>query len=400
MDCLWKNKLTKETILQEKYLNEYYISKGTEGLKGLIEVRNYTDKELLSWFTKYPKFWNTIKPNTLKVKSLYPKINSNIQKLKKAYPALKPSVIYFGVGAFRTNGTVQGNKVLIGSELTLADKTTFIDELPSWRQGFYKTQNSFFELPLLCTHEYIHTQQKELAETLLNMCLYEGVAEFISFKVTGTKSNAPAIEFGKANQKLVVDKFVADLFSMPNVYNWMWGENRNELKVRDLGYYIGYEICDRYYNIAKNKTKAIKELIELDYTNEKDVTQIVDVTKLLPKSLEELNYDYEKQRPTVIKLSPFENGSRKVKAGLTKITIIFSDSLNGKNSGIDFWPLGGDFCPKISTERTWSEDKKAWTFEADLLPNKRYQILIPNSFRLSNGIRLKEYLLDFTTGSN
>ena len=290
----------------------------------------------MSWFTKYSEFWNSLKPNTLKVKSLYPKINSNIQKLKKAYPALKPSVIYFGVGAFRTNGTVQGNKVLIGSELTLADKTTFIDELPSWRQGFYKTQNSFFELPLLCTHEYIHTQQKELAETLLNMCLYEGVAEFISFKVTGTKSNAPAIEFGKANQKLVVDKFVADLFSMPNVYNWMWGENRNELKVRDLGYYIGYEICDRYYNIAKNKTKAIKELIELDYTNEKDVTQIVDVTKLLPKSLEELNYDYEKQRPTVIKLSPFENGSRKVKAGLTKITIIFSDSLNGKNSGIDF----------------------------------------------------------------
>jgi hypothetical protein len=388
---------TSDTAKQYKFLKELYLDKGTEGLKGLIEVRSYTDKAYIEWITTNPKFWNSIRPNTLKVKKLYPKINSNIRKLKKAYPDLKPATIYFSIGAFRTGGTTQGNKVLIGSELSLADKTTIIDELPSWRQPFYKTQNPYNELPLLCTHEYIHTQQKELVENLLSMCLYEGVAEFVSCKVTNTKSDAPAIEFGKANEKLVVDKFVSDLFIMTNNYNWMWGENRNELKVRDLGYYIGYEFCERYYNQAKDKKKAIKELIELDYTNEKEVERIVDITKLLPKTLEELYNDYENQRPTVIQLSPFENGSQYVKPGLTKITVFFSEPLVKYNTGLDFGPLGQDFFPKIKPERIFGEDGKSWTFEAELKPNKRYQIFVDNNFRKENGVRLKPYLIDFKT---
>ncbi len=314
---------TKDSVQQYTLLKELYLDKGTQGLKGLIEVRHYTEKEFMDWITKYPKFWNSIKSNTYKVKSLYPKIYANIQQLKKAYPNLKPATIYFSVGAFRTGGTTQGNKILIGSELSLADKTTIIDEFPSWRQTFYKNQNPLNELPLLCTHEYIHTQQKELVENLLSMCLYEGVAEFISCKVTGTKSDAPAIEFGKANQKIVVDKFVSDLFTMINNYNWLYGENRNELNVRDLGYYIGYEISERYYNLSKDKSKAIKELIELDYTNEKEVERIVDLTELLPKTLDELYNDYEKQRPKVISLSPFENGNQNVKPGVIKISINF-----------------------------------------------------------------------------
>lgn len=298
---------TKDSVQQYSLLKNLYIDKGTQGLNSLIEVKNYTEKEFMEWIIQYPNFWNSIRPNTLKVKRLYPKINANIEKLKKAYPELKPATIYFSIGAFRTGGTTQGNKVLIGSELSLVDKTTIIDELPEWRQTFYKNQNPLNELPLLCTHEYIHTQQNELKENLLSMCLYEGIAEFISCKVTNTKSDAPAIEFGKANQAIVIDKFVNDLFIMTNNYNWLWSENSNELKVRDLGYYIGYEISERYYNLSKNKTKAIKELIELDFSNEKEVERIVDLTKLLPKTLEELYIDYDKQRPTVLSISPFEN---------------------------------------------------------------------------------------------
>lgn len=388
---------TKDSSKQYKLLKELYLDKGSQGLKGLIEVRNYTDKEFIDWITKYPKFWNSLRKNTLKTKNLYPKINVNIQKLKQVYPDLKPATIYFSVGAFRTNGTIQGNKILIGSELSLADKTTIIDEFPSWRQTFYKTQNPLTELPLLCTHEYIHTQQKEMAENLLSLCLYEGVAEFISCIVTGSKSSTPAIEFGKNNENIVVDKFVSDLFIMSNTYNWLWGENRNELKIRDLGYYIGYEICERYYNLAINKTKAIKELIELDYTNEKEIERIVNLTKLLPKTLEELYNDYENQRPTVISLSPFENGSQNVKSGITKITITFSETLNGYNDGLDFGPLGQEFYPKVNPKKIWSDNGKSWTLEAELKPNQRYQILISSNFRKENGIRLKPYLIDFKT---
>lgn len=388
---------TKDSASQYRLLKELYLSKGTPGLQGLMAVRNYSEKDFIDAINRYPKFWNSIRPNTKKVAGLYPAIDANIQKLKQAYPGLKPATIYFSVGAFRAGGTIQGNKVLIGSELSLADKTTVVSELPAWRQPFYETQHPIKELPLLCTHEYIHTQQKPLVYNLLSMCLYEGVAEFISCQVTGTKSDAPAIEFGKANQQAVVNKFVNDLFIMTNNDNWMWGENGNELKVRDLGYYIGYEICERYYRQSKDKKIAIQELIELDYENEKEVERIVDLSKLLPKSLNELYNDYENERPSVINLLPFANGSQQVKSGQTKITIVFSEPLVRYNTGMDFGPLGQDHFPAIKPERIFSEDGKSWSFDADLKPNQQYQILISNNFRKENGVRLKPYLIEFKT---
>lgn len=401
IDNFWKayDKIisTTDSASQYKFLQELYLNKASLGLKGIIEVRNYSEKEFIDWITKYPKFWASIKPNTLKVKSLYPSINADIQKLKKVYPELKHSSIYFTMGAFRSGGTIQGQKVLIGSELSLADKSTFVEELPAWRQPFYKIQNPLSEIALLCTHEYVHTQQKDIVENLILMCLYEGVAEFISCHATGKKSAAPAIEFGKANRDKVVEKFVSDLFLMSNDFNWVYGENRNELKVRDLGYYIGYEICERYYTLAKDKSKAIKELIELDFTNEKAVERIVDTTHLLPKSLGELYTDYEKQRPTVIGIIPFQNGSQNIKPGMTKITVQFSEPLVRYNTGVDFGPLGQDYFPKMNPDRYFSEDGRSWTFEADLKPNKHYQILISNNFRKENGVRLKPYLIDFKT---
>lgn len=388
---------TKDSVSQYTFLKEIYLDKATPGLKGIIEVRNYKEKDFVDMITKYPKFWMSIKPNTLKVKNLYSTINSDIKKLKKAYPDLKPSTIYFTVGAFRTNGTIQGNKILIGSELSLADRNTVIDELPDWRKPFYKTQNPINEVALLCIHEYVHTQQKELVENLLSMCLYEGVAEFISCKVTGKKSASPAIAFGKANQKIVVDKFVSDMFTMKNNYNWIWGENRNELKIRDLGYYIGYEICERYYNQSTNKQKAIKELIELDYNNEKEVERIVDGANLLPKSLEVLYNDYEKHRPKVVSLSPFENGSQNVKSGIIQISINFSEEMDINFRGFDYGPLGEDHIYKFKKLIGWSNNNKTITIEVEIEPNKKYQALVTSNFKSKNGFELKHYLIEFKT---
>lgn len=388
---------TKDSVEQYKYLKELYIDKGSQGLKSLIELKNYTDKNFIDAIAKYPKFWNSLKPKTLNVKELYPEIETDIQKLKNAYPDLKPSTIYFTIGSFRSNGTTQNNAILIGSELTLADNSTSIEELPEWRQPFYREYNQRKNIALLCVHEYIHTQQKELVQNLLSMCLYEGVAEFVSCKVTGRKSNTPAIEFGKANQKEVVNLFVSDLFIMSNNYNWLWGENRNHLKIRDLGYYIGYEICERYYNLSKDKTKAIKELIELDYSNEKEVERIVDLTKLLPKTLEELYSDYDKQRPTVVSISPFENGSQKVKSGIIQMSINFSTEMDVNYRGFDYGPLGENHIYKFRQLIGWSNNNKTITVEVEIDSNKQYQALITNSFRNKSGFALKPYLIDFKT---
>ena len=181
------------------------------------------------------------------------------------------------------------------------------------------------------------------------------------------------------------------------MYNWMWGQNRNELKERDLGYYVGYRICESYYNRSKDKKKAIKEMIGLDYSDDKAVERFVDQSGFFSKSIKMIHADYEKRRPTVISITPFENGNKKVKPGRVTITVQFSKPLDKGRTGIDFGPLGESSCPKIMPERAWSEDGKSWTFTAELKPNQHYQILISNNFRLETGERLKPYLIDITT---
>jgi hypothetical protein len=388
---------TQDSVMQYRYLRELYIDKATPGLQSLIRVRNYSDKEFVDAIRKYPKFWASIRPKTLDTDEPSREISSDIALLKKLYPAMKPAVIYYAIGAFRTNGTSEGDRILLGAELALADNSTVIEELPAWRQTFYKDYNPRQNIGLLCTHEYIHTQQKELIHNLLSKCLYEGVAEFVACTATGKKSNSPAIAFGKANEQAIEEQFVKDLYLMSNDYNWLWGENRNSFGVRDLGYYVGYEICERYYNLSDDKSKAIQELIELDFTDEAEVERIVNKTQFLPKTLSALYDDYEKERPVIVSVQPFANGSKKVRPGTTAITVTFSEPLNGYHTSIDYGPLGDAAFPVIKAERMWSADKKTWTFTADLQPNRRYQILISNNFQKENGVRLKPYLIDFTT---
>lgn len=169
------------------------------------------------------------------------------------------------------------------------------------------------------------------------------------------------------------------------------------MKIRDLGYYIGYEICERYYNQSKDKQKAIKDLIELDYTNEKEVENIVNTAKLFPKSLDELNLDYEKLRPKVINLAPFENGNKNVKPGIVQISINFSEEMDINYRGFDYGPLGENHIYKFKKMTGWSNGNKTITIEVELEPNKQYQVLITNKFRNKKGIALKPYLIEFET---
>ena len=392
---------TKDTVQQYDYLNKLYFDKGTVGLESIMKARSYTPKMYLDAINQYPLFWQSIRPNINQSKAVCKEIDRAINKFKSVYPELKPVPIYFTVGAFRTNGTASDNRVLIGSEMALTDKNTIFSELPEYLHYFYSNfTQSFKTIDLLCTHEYVHIQQKELVENLLSSSLYEGVAEFVSTKILEKPSNSPAIAFGKQNEEKVKRLFEQDMFVNSRMYNWIWGENKNELKERDLGYYIGYSICERNYEMAKNKKQAIKEMIELDYKNEAQIENFVDRTKFFSTSIKNLNANYEKSRPTVTRISQFENNSQTVNPNLTKITIHFSTKMDIKRRGFDFGPLGESNVLRVKNVIGFSEDGQSFSFEVELKPNQRYQSLVTNSFRAANGTLLKPYLIDIKTTGN
>lgn len=388
---------TKDSALQIKYLQELYLDKGSKGLQSLIQVRNYTPIEFVNSILKYPDFWKSIRNNSLNTTQLYSAIETDISSLKKVYPDLRPSTIYFLIGAFRTGGTIQQDRVLIGSELSLCDETTMINEHPESRQNFFKTYEPKKNIALLCTHEYIHTQQKEPSENLLSWCLYEGFAEFISCMATNKKSNTPCITFGKANQEKVFKKFSEEVF-FPRWSDWLWGENSNELKERDLGYYIGYEICERYYNLSVDKRKAIKELIELDFSNETEVERIVDATKVFSESLKTMWDEYNKKRPAVINVDPLQK-DKLINPGLVQVSITFSEPMDTNFRGFDYGPLGEKHIYRLKRIIGWTNNDKTFTIEVEVDANKKYQTYISSNFRNKQGIRLKPYLIEFDTNS-
>lgn len=401
IDNFWKAyefvQAEADSLVQIKLIDSFYIQKGTPGLKKMMEARNYTAAEYVQLINNYPKFFESIRPNTLSSKSLANELNAGVEKLRAIYPDLRPAKIYFTIGCMRTNGTTQDSLVLIGSELAMADSKTDISEFEGWTREWLETFISTEPLEglvLLNVHEYVHTQQKPIPNNLLHMTLYEGVAEFVSVVALGVPSNTPAIEFGK-NNSTVRETFEKEVF-YERIPDWLWSNSPNEFGIRDLGYYIGYAIAEKHYNKSSDKQQAIKELIELNYQNPEEIDEFIDSTGYFSKTIEELRTEDRKNRPNVVGIKEIENGHQEVDSSIDKITVLFSEKLNGYNTGVNYSDLGESAFPKV-TNRHWNIDSTSWALEVELEANKHYKFWITSNFRTNKGVALLPYLIEFKT---
>lgn len=121
---------TEDTIEQRRYLQERFLDKGSPGLDGIMRARNYTPQEYLQAIRDYPRFWASVRKNTLQAGTLAGELKTGIDKLKALYPDLKPADIYFTIGVLRTNGTVMDSMLLIGTELAMANENIATEEFP------------------------------------------------------------------------------------------------------------------------------------------------------------------------------------------------------------------------------------------------------------------------------
>jgi len=390
---------TTDSAQQYAYLNQFFIDKGTSGLKAIMQARNYTEKSYIDAINKYPLFWNSVRTNTLKAPEFADSIAANVLKLKTLYPALKPAKIYFTIGALRTGGTTLDSMILIGSEIAMADAHTVTSEFPSELNGLkINLKSSPINIIVFTNvHEYVHTQQKTtLGNNLLAQCVLEGVAEFMAEKATEKPSTLPALGYGRANAEHVKNVFALQMFNTSNSF-WLYSDAENEFGVRDLGYYVGYAICEKYYNIATDKKQAIKEMIELDYNDEPALERFVDRSGYFAKPVNMLKNEYEENRPVVKDIKPFKNYSTDVDTTNTEITIEFSAVMDTRHRNFELGPLGKSNILKVKSIKGFSSDGKSITFEVELKPNHHYQLVIGDGFRNKDAVQLKPYLIDFST---
>jgi hypothetical protein len=369
-----------------------------------MKARNYSAQEYIFAINNYPKFWKSIRKNTLKSNQFSQEIQNGIEKLKILYPVLKPVNTYFEIGILRTGGTTMDGMLLIGSEVALADKSVITEEFdnkyPHLRSYF--DTNPINDVVFLNIHEYIHTQQKETTgNTLLAQTVMEGVAEFLAETSLSKKSPNPQIEFGYKNEEKIKREYEKEMFSN-NIYNWLMNTPKNQFGMRDLGYFVGYAICKKYYDQSMDKKKAVKEMIELDYNNEINLINFVDRSKYFPRPLKFYQKEFNKNQPKVFSISSIKNGSKNVKPGIIQYSINFSQEMDTNFRRFDYGPLGEQSIYKFKKLIGWSNDSKTLTIEIEVEPNKKYQVLIAdgaNGFKNKQGIVIKPYLFEFETGA-
>jgi hypothetical protein len=406
VDNFWtaydKIKSTKDSAKQYEYIDKLFISKGSPGLKAIMQAREYTDTDYINAINKYPLFWNSVRQNTFNAKQFANDIEMDINKIKKIYPDLKPAKIYFTIGALRTGGTTLNKMVLIGSEIAMADSNTIATEFPNEFRNLktYFATNPINKVAFGNTHEYIHTQQRTtIGDNLLAQSVIEGVAEFITVLGTEKKSSAPAIEYGYKNIYLLREKFAIQMFNSFTGF-WLYSNAENEFNnVRDLGYYIGYAICEKYYNRAKDKKQAIKQMIELDYNNEIALKKFVDKSKYFSQSIVQYKKQFNNDQPVVVNILQFKNGDNMVNPNIKEMTIEFSKPMNDRYRSFELGALGEKNLLPIKKFISFSDDKKSVTFEIALKPNQHYQIIVGSGFRSKElyALSLNPYLIDITT---
>lgn len=255
-----------------------YIDPGTPGLHALMAARRYTAQQYVDSIVKWPRFWRSVRPLTARSREAVVSLNDDVARFRRLYPELRPASITYAIGVLRTGGTTTGDKVLIGAELALGDETVDVSELPEplrARLGVYFASRPFSNNAQNNIHEYVHTQQQETEGGLAQQVLREGVAELVAELITNRKPALPVYTYGPVHDAAIRQRFVAEMRG-DSYDNWLWNSANNPFGVSDVGYYVGYRIARAYYDAARDKRSAIKDLIELRYDDAASVHALID----------------------------------------------------------------------------------------------------------------------------
>lgn len=390
---------SSDSAEQLRLVQEKYINRGSPGLHSLMQVRNYDAAELTEVMLAYPKYWASIRANTLTAAQQATAASAALQKLQALYPKVKPADVYFAMGAFRSGGTYYQQQVLLGGEFVFATQQSAIEELPTRTQAAIRNYAPT-NIPLTVVHEYIHTQQRGFEGiSILHSCVAEGVAEFVSTLALGSPLSPPIV-FGKKHQQQVIDTFMREVLRDNDTDNWLYGSNANGLVQNDLGYFIGYAICEAHYQKASNKKEAIAQMMELEYQNDSAFASFVDGSGVLPLRVEQIYEAYENARPKVLQVLELATGTSSVPVDLKTLTIAFSEPMSSCCRSIDHGPDPNALPIPIAKFAGLSPDGNLYTLELGALqPNTTYQLSISNFAKRDGGNRLAPYLISFTTAA-
>jgi uncharacterized protein YjaZ len=144
------------------------------------------------------------------------------------------------------------------------DESTPVDELTNWEQAVI---GQIAHLPHIVAHELIHIEQRRenprrSKETLLASALGEGGADFLGEMISGGMINRVQRVYGDEHEQALWAEF-RDAMHGTDTSRWMYEGDRAKDRPADMGYYVGYKICEAYYRRAGDKADAIRRILAI-----------------------------------------------------------------------------------------------------------------------------------------
>ncbi len=242
-----------------------YFDNASPGLRDFIRLRIGTADDLAATVERYPKFFASVRTNTLRIESQRELIGVYASCFKRLYPlAVLPSV-YFVIGPVSTGGTVGPSGLLIGAEVFSLGPDVDSSEIQQANPVFHRAMGSIDRLPLIVAHELVHFQQRFSGRrTLLAMSMIEGAADYIANRVSGRTINHQIRDYAESRRKELFQRFAGDLARRPDsLEGWLHNYSFELGEPPDLGYWIGAEICLDYFTRAADKAAAIDAIIRM-----------------------------------------------------------------------------------------------------------------------------------------
>lgn len=240
-----------------------YLRKGSIGLQEFLRSKIGNSCNLVTAIDAAPKYYAALRAQSAKIENYKPQMLASFKKLKEIYPdAVFPNV-YFLIGRMNAGGTVTYKGLLIGVEMYGKTDDASITELSGWKKS---SVGRIEEIPVIVAHELVHYQQKYGLDgselSLLGKSLHEGSADFIGELIAGGNINQQLHEYGNPREKQLWLEFKKEM-NNKDTSNWLYQGDEAKDKPADLGYYIGYKITESYYNRAKDKKQAIKDILDI-----------------------------------------------------------------------------------------------------------------------------------------
>ncbi len=241
-----------------------YIDPGSAGLHDFLKSRIQNGRYLAGTIAARPRYYAAIRGSTLAVDqtpAIKEAIRASFRRLKEIYPDAVFPDVYFVIGRMNSAGTVSSSGLLIGLEMNARSESTPVDELTDWERAVIgQTAN----LPNIVAHELIHIQQPHDSSktTLLEQALSEGGADFMGEMISGGIINRVQRSYGDVHEQALWAEFRKDMLGA-DLSRWMFQGDRAKDRPADLGYYIGYKICESFYRRATDKREAVRRILHV-----------------------------------------------------------------------------------------------------------------------------------------